>query len=125
MNLIEQFTDLVRTGTSVSHYYRNMNDTLKRLKGQYTMLHYPMEGEQEHDFFRGQENLTDFSISLLGDVSGKHLLEIGCGNGVQAKYICQTFEPATVTGIDLDPGNIDIANEQKKIFEKEQKLLWI
>ena len=115
MNLIQQLVDLVRTGTSASHFYRNMNDTLKRLNGQYTMLHYPMEGEENQSFMQGQSNLTDFTVSLLGDVSGKHLLEIGCGNGVQAKYICQTFEPASVTGIDLDPGNIGIANEQKKI----------
>ncbi len=110
MNLIRQFTDLVRSGTSASHFYRNMNDTLKRLHGQYTMLHYPMEGEGEHSFLQGQMNLTDFSVSLLGDLNGKQLLEVGCGNGEQARYICRTYDPASVTGIDLDPGNIEIAN---------------
>ncbi len=115
MNLIQQFFDLVKTGTSVSHYYRNMNHTLKRLDGQYTMLHYPMEGKEGASFIGGQANLTDFTLSLLGDIRGKKLLEIGCGNGVQAKYICQNFEPAFVTGIDLDPDNIEIATTQQKI----------
>lgn len=114
MNIIHQFIDLVRTGTSAGHFYRNMNNTLKRLNGEYTMLHYPMEGEHNQSFIQGQINLTDFCLSLLGDVRGLDVLEIGCGNGVQAKYICQTFQPAFMTGIDLDHNNIKIATEQQK-----------
>ncbi len=114
MNHFQQFADLVKAGTSAGHFYRNMNHTLKRLNGQYTMLHYPMEGKEGQSFIEGQATLTNFSISLLGDIRGKQLLEIGCGNGVQAKYICQTYEPAFVTGIDLDPHNIEIARQQQE-----------
>ncbi|MFC2116734.1 class I SAM-dependent methyltransferase [Bacteroidota bacterium] len=115
MNIFKLFLDLVKTGTSAKHFYRNMNSTLKRLNGEYTMLHYPMEGEQNQSFIQGQINLTDFCTSLLGDVGGLNLLEIGCGNGVQAKHILQTCNPGFMTGIDLDPDNIDIAREQQEI----------
>ncbi len=114
MNLLNQAVDLVRTGTSVNHFYRNMNSALKRLNGEYTMLHFPMKGELNETFIQGQINLTDFCLSSLGDIRGLNILEIGCGNGVQAKYISQTLQPAFVTGIDLNPDNIEIATEQQK-----------
>ena len=47
-------------------------------------------------------------------MSGKDLLEIGCGNGVQAKYIKESGGLRFVTGIDLDGANIDIATQQQK-----------
>ena len=109
MNLFDQIVDLVKTGTSASHFYRNMNDSLKRLYGEYTMLHYPMGGDEEHSFVRGQKNLTDFCVGCLGDIGGLDLLEVGCGNGVQAKYILEKFMPASVTGIDLD--NIPVVDK--------------
>jgi len=109
MNLIKQLIDLVRTGTSASHFYRNMNSSLKRLNGEYAMLHYPMKGEGNQTFIQRQINLTDFCMELLGKVRGLDLLEVGCGNGVQANYIYDTYQPAIMTGIDLDKGNIDIA----------------
>ncbi len=112
MNVFKFVADLIRTGTSASHFYMNMNRTLKRLSGEYTMLHYPMEGEKNHTFIQGQKNLTDFCISLLGDIKGKHLLEVGCGNGVQAAYIHTTRDPGFTTGIDLEPLNIEIARKQ-------------
>jgi ubiquinone/menaquinone biosynthesis C-methylase UbiE len=115
MKTVSFIIDLIRTGTSASHFYTNMNKTLKRLTGDYTMLHYPMEGEDHQTFIQGQRNLTDFCISLLGDISGQDILEIGCGNGVQAKYINESRRPGFVTGIDLEPGNIEIATEQQKL----------
>ncbi len=115
MKIHKLFVDLIRTGTSSQHFYRNMNSTLKRLSGEYSMLHYPMEGKENHTFIQGQQNLTDFCLSLLGDMRGKDLLEIGCGNGVQAKYINESTGSGFVTGIDLEPANIDIATEQQKI----------
>ena len=114
MKLFKLVVDLISTGTSKSNFYRNMNTTLKRLNGEYTMLHYPMEGKENQSFIEGQKNLTDFCISLLGDLKGKDLLEIGCGNGVQAKYIKESGGLKFVTGIDLDEASIEIANMQQK-----------
>ncbi len=114
MKLYKLLVDLVSTGTSKSNFYKNMNSTLKRLNGEYTMLHYPMEGKENQTFIEGQKNLTDFCISLLGEVGGKDLLEIGCGNGVQAKYIKEVGGLKFVTGVDLDEASIDIATQQQK-----------
>ncbi len=117
MNLWAQFTDLFRTGISINHYYRNMNMALKRLNEEYTMLHFPMEGDDTSSFLRSQKNLTDFCVSLIDNLRDKHALEIGCGNGVQAIYINTEYRPASVTGIDLDPGNIEIAEREMKLQE--------
>ena len=114
MNLWKQLVDLVRTGTNISDYYRNMNMALKRLNDEYTMLHFAMEGEDNSTFYQTQKNLTDFCMSHIPDFTGKHVLEIGCGNGIQAMYINNQYKPASMTGIDLDPGNIEIANSEVK-----------
>ena len=115
MNLWQQFVDLVRSGTSVDHYYRNMNMALKRLNDEYTMLHFPMEGEDNSSFYQSQKNLTDYCMSHFKDLRDKHGLEIGCGNGIQAMYIYREYKLATMTGIDLDPGNIEIARSEAEI----------
>lgn len=112
MNLWQQIVDLVRSGTSADHYYRNMNMALKRLNEEYTMLHFPMEGEDTTSFLQSQKNLTDFCVSHFGSFENLHVLEIGCGNGVQAMYINSNYKPATMTGIDLNPGNIEIARDE-------------
>ncbi len=114
MKIFKLAADLIRTGTSSSHFYRNMNSTLKRLSGDYTMLHYPMEGKENHTFIQGQKNLTDYCLSLVGDLKGKHILEVGCGNGVQTAYIHKTWNPGSTTGIDLEPMNIEIARKQQE-----------
>jgi ubiquinone/menaquinone biosynthesis C-methylase UbiE len=48
-------------------------------------------------------------MSQIPPVRNKTLLEIGCGNGVQAIYIQKNFAPGHVQGIDLNHGNIEIA----------------
>ncbi len=119
MNLIKLFVRLVESGTSTGRFYSAMNSTLKRLNGEYTMLHYPMEGAQNDTFYKSQANLTDYCISLLGELEQKTLLEIGCGNGVQLKYIHEKAKPAFAYGIDLNRENIQIANDQLKIRKIE------
>lgn len=114
-NLLSQSIDLVRTGTSADHFYRNMNMTLRRLNDEFTMLHYPMEGDDNQTFLQSQKNLTDYCISLLDTLDDKHALEIGCGNGVQAMYIHTTYNSASMTGIDLDPDSIEIANSEMEL----------
>lgn len=86
-----------------------MNDALLRLNDKYTMLHYPYHVNYGESFFDAQKNLTDLCMSLLPAVKGKNILEIGCGNGVQAQYIMDKYSPASITAIDLNPSNIEIA----------------
>lgn len=89
-----------------------MNQALKRLNEEYTMLHYPYYQKDNDSFLDAQINLTNFCISRLTPMKGKQVLEIGCGNGVQAKYILRKYSPASMTAIDLNSTNIKIANTE-------------
>jgi len=118
MNLIKQIGKLLSTGTSFSNYYRSLNQNLKRINDEYTMLHFPYFINETDNFLQSQMNLTDYCVSHLESLEGKSVLEIGCGNGVQAIYIKEKFKPGSMTGIDLEEENIKIA-----VSEKERKHL--
>ncbi len=77
------------------------------------MLHYPFFKNQDDSFFQSQKNLTDHCIGFVGQLKGKKVLEVGCGNGVQACYVTEKFQPSLVTGIDLNPASIEIAKQEK------------
>jgi ubiquinone/menaquinone biosynthesis C-methylase UbiE len=108
-----QIIKLLRTGFSTENYYTSMNSALKKLNNEYTMLHYPYYRSDNDTFLEAQSNLTDYCVSHFDSMEGKDVLEIGCGNGVQAKYIQNKFKPGNITGIDLNRANIEIANSEK------------
>lgn len=115
MNKLNKFfkiVSLLKSGFSTDQYYKSMNQALKRLNEEYTMLHYPYYRKDNDSFLDAQKNLTDFCISRLTPIKGKKVLEIGCGNGVQAKYILSEYSPASMTAIDLNPTNIEIARTE-------------
>jgi ubiquinone/menaquinone biosynthesis C-methylase UbiE len=91
-----------------------MNWALKKLNNEFTMLHYPLYKSESDSFFQAQKNLTDYCISLLESIKNKDVLEIGCGNGIQALYINNRYHPWHFTGIDLNKDNIEIANREKE-----------
>ena len=114
MNLITRAFTMIRSGMSTDHYYDVMNNALKRVNNDdYTMLHYPLYINESDTFLQAQENLTDHCISRLDSLKNKTILEIGCGNGVQTKYILNKYKPKSITGIDLNKENIRIANQEK------------
>lgn len=78
------------------------------------MLHYPYFRNDSDSLLQGQKNLTDYCISLLKPLKNKEILEIGCGNGTQCMYINEKCNPLNITGVDLDPSNIEIANSEKE-----------
>jgi len=41
------------------------------------------------------------------DLAGKRVLEVSCGAGGGASYIMRNLHPASYTGLDLNPANID------------------
>ncbi|MFZ5940397.1 MAG: SAM-dependent methyltransferase [Bacteroidota bacterium] len=112
MRRLRKLIHLSTTGFSFGRYYEMMNLALKRLNNEFTMLHYPLFRHENDSFLRAQQNLTDYCLSFFKDLSGKHLLEIGCGNGVQALYVHRNFKPARTIGIDLNRANIDIAEQE-------------
>jgi ubiquinone/menaquinone biosynthesis C-methylase UbiE len=114
MNLFQKVLKLSGTGFTNGQYYESMNMALKRLNNEYTMLHYPLYVKDTDSFIQAQKNLTDYCISLLKPIHNKKILEIGCGNGIQALYINANHNPSSITGIDLNKANIDIANYEKE-----------
>lgn len=51
----------------------------------------------------------DYFISILGDVTGKTVVDIGCGGGLLSEEFAR--RGARVTGVDLSPTAIDAARE--------------
>jgi len=114
MNFLRKILKLSGTGFTNGQYYESMNLALKRLNNEHTMLHYPLYVKESDSFIQGQKNLTDYCISLIMPLKNKKILEIGCGNGVQALYIYANYNPLSITGIDLNKANIEIANYERK-----------
>ena len=46
------------------------------------------------------------STATKADLSGKRVLEVGCGHGGGASYLMRTVRPASYTGLDLNPAAI-------------------
>lgn len=109
MGFISRLFSHINSGISTRDYYSSMNQALARFNEEYTMLHYPYYVSDNDSFLDAQSNLTDFCMSLLPSLSEKHLLEVGCGNGVQAIYIHEKYGPGNIRAIDLNQGNINIA----------------
>jgi SAM-dependent methyltransferase len=112
MGIFGRIFSHIGSGSSSGNYYTSMNNALLRLNQVYTMLHYPMYRSEGESFLDSQTNLTDYCMSLLPPVKGKILLEVGCGNGVQANYIFEKYSPDYVKAIDLNAGNIEIAKQE-------------
>jgi len=103
---------LIKTGLSTENYYKTFNKVYLNTFGEYYMLHYPFFKEKDDDFLQCQKNMTDYCIEKVGNLRGKKVLEIGCGNGVQAIYIMKKYEPSKMIGIDLNKSNIRIAQKE-------------
>ena len=103
---------LLKTGLSTENYYRTFNKVYLNTFGEYYMLHYPFFKEEEDDFLQCQKNMTDYCVKKVENLEGKKVLEIGCGNGIQAIYIMRKYKPAEIVGIDLNYDNIRIAKEE-------------
>ena len=119
MNSLKKVLKLSGTGFTNGQYYESMNLALKRLNNEHTMLHYPLYVNETDSFIQAQKNLTDHCLSLLDPLKNKEILDIGCGNGVQALYIAALQNPLRITGIDLNKANIEIAEYEKKCASAE------
>ncbi|MCX6322385.1 MAG: class I SAM-dependent methyltransferase [Bacteroidia bacterium] len=114
MNFLRKILKLSGTGFTHDQYYESMNLALKRLNNEHAMLHYPLYVNETDSFIQAQKNLTDYCVSLLKPLKNKEILEIGCGNGIQALYINAGYHPLRITGIDINKANIEIANSERE-----------
>ncbi len=51
----------------------------------------------------------DATLSVLGNVTGKTLLDIGCGTGLFLELVSSRFKEATLFGVDIVSEMLDIA----------------
>jgi SAM-dependent methyltransferase len=49
------------------------------------------------------------------DLSGKRVLEVGCGHGGGASYLMRTLHPASYTGLDLNPAGIEFCRKRHNL----------
>lgn len=108
------FTDrktagLVKGGLSLTGYHKIMNDLYQEIAGEHWMVHFPYFGSRSDSLIDGQVNLTEACMRYFPDVSGKRLLEVGCGNGVQSMYVLKHHGLAWVTGLDYNGDNVELA----------------
>lgn len=54
-------------------------------------------------------------LAAKTEVKGKHLLEIGSGRGGGARYIAESLQPASYTGLDIAKSAVDLANRIHKL----------
>ena len=88
-----------------------MNDLYHAVYGREMMLHFPFFMDQDESFEQRQINLIDHCLSGMAELPGKTLLEVGCGNGANCKYISRVCDSVDIIGIDLNEENLEIANK--------------
>jgi len=102
----------IRGAGSFRSYYRLLNELYRTVYGRNLMLHFPYYIAQEEPFEQRQINLVDQCLLEFGRFSGGTLLEVGCGNGANCRYISALDGNTQVIGIDLNPDNIEIAQRE-------------
>jgi ubiquinone/menaquinone biosynthesis C-methylase UbiE len=55
-------------------------------------------------------------IATQADLSGKRVLEVGCGHGGAASYLMRTLRPASYTGLDLNPAAIAFCRKRHNVL---------
>jgi SAM-dependent methyltransferase len=95
-------------------FYQAMHLAYQGVFGEQHMLHYPLYQERGQSLMEGQRHFTDYCLSFLPELRGKRVLEIGCGNGVQALYLYRAYEPGYVYAIDINRMHVEIATREKQ-----------
>lgn len=55
------------------------------------------------------------ATATQSDVTGKRVLEVGCGRGGGASYLTRTLKPASYTGLDLNAAGIDFCRRRHQM----------
>ncbi len=62
------------------------------------------------DRVRSQQDLYRHVLDSLGPLTGRRLLEVGCGLGVGCALALREYDPAHLTGMDIHPQQLDRAH---------------
>ena len=54
-------------------------------------------------------------VATQVDLSGKQVLEVGCGHGGGASYVMRTLGPKSYTGLDLNPAGIAFCRKRHNL----------
>lgn len=65
----------------------------------------------------------EFRFRLMGPLAGKRILDVGCGSGLNAVQFAKLG--ATVTGIDISPKELEIAQRSAEINGVSDRVKWI
>ena len=68
-----------------------------------------VNGYEEHQLttIDSAKEIYPFTAGCLPKAAGSHVLDLGCGTGLELGYYFETVPTAIVTGIDLAPGMLD------------------
>lgn len=68
-----------------------------------------LDGYEQHQLtcIEGAEQFYPFTAQCLPDCPDAHILDLGCGTGLELRYYFAHAPHAAVTGIDLAPGMLD------------------
>ncbi|MCF8233089.1 MAG: class I SAM-dependent methyltransferase [Bacteroidales bacterium] len=105
---------LFKTAFTSGNYYEAMNNALKKLDGNYQMLHYPFHDGDISSIEQGQEKLIHYCTSHLTTMKDQNVLDLGCGNGTVAFFLEGKYDVNRILGVDLNSNNIQIANTEKE-----------
>lgn len=56
------------------------------------------------------------------ELSGKTVLDIGCGTGGIGQFLAESFNPEQIVGVDVDPGLIERASNRAKQMDLGERL---
>jgi SAM-dependent methyltransferase len=79
--------------------------------------------DQLADFYQVKNSTTDWllgypvALTLFGNLSGKTLLDYGCGNGAFARFVLKNQPQARVIGVDTSESAIAHAHEKTQATE--------
>ena len=95
-------------------FYSLMQVAYDAVYGRQQMLHYPLFRTSDQDLIEGQIHFTEYCTSLLPDLEGKCIIDVGCGNGVQTIYIHEERHPKYILGVDINLKHIALAKAEKE-----------